>query len=413
MSIETLQKEKLIGLGPRLINGPAPRGMLKENPEDFVVQEIPSNLPRDDDGRYTIFSATLRNWDTNRFVIELANYFRISRERITYAGTKDKRGITTQYFCIDGTCDPYTINYGDVTISEVFRSNTKLELGMLSGNRFSVNLFPQSSASDLISRKEMVDSFGGFPNYFGWQRFGSMRINTHRVGELLVRGRYEDAVILYLYDPVFDHEDFRKNFGETRDAKMALKEYPPHLRFERSLLGYIVEHNKIEGAFDVFPRYLKMIFIHSFQSYIFNRMLTKRIEKLGSLNRTFPGDTVTEVDNLFNRVGEPFVVNSFSLEKIQRGIDENRMRPQMKLFGHDSEFSAGLMGEIEKDSLGDIKLNDFRIRGHRDMWSSGDLRVVSAIPSNFSVSEELKLNFDLGKGMYATIFLRELVDFPW
>ena len=98
MSIETLQKEKLIGLGPRLINGPAPRGMLKENPEDFVVQEIPSNLPREDDGRYTIFSATLRNWDTNRFVIALANYFRISRERITYAGTKDKRGITTQYF---------------------------------------------------------------------------------------------------------------------------------------------------------------------------------------------------------------------------------------------------------------------------------------------------------------------------
>ena len=194
---------------------------------------------------------------------------------------------------------------------------------------------------------------------------------------------------------------------------MALKEYPSHLRFERSLLGYIVEHNKIEGAFDVFPRYLKMIFIHSFQSYIFNRMLTKRIEKLGSLNRTFPGDTVTEVDNLFNRVGEPFVVNSFSMEKIQRGIDENRMRPQMKLFGHDSEFSAGLMGEIEKDSLGDIKLSDFRIRGHRDMWSSGDLRVVSAIPSNFSVSEDLMLNFDLGKGMYATIFLRELVDFPW
>ena len=406
-------KEKLIGMGPRIIDGPAPKGMLKENPEDFKVEEIPVPITREEDGRYTIFRATLNNWDTNRFVIAVADHFRISRERITYAGTKDRKGITTQYFCIDGAFDPASITYRGVEIADVFRSDTRLELGMLSGNHFTVNVFPQASMKDLLFRKEELDGKGGFPNYFGWQRFGSIRVNTHRIGELLVRGRYEDAVNLYLYDPLFDTEDYRKNYGETGDAKTALKEYPLHLRFERSLLGYIVEHQRIEGAFDVFPRYLKMIFIHSFQSYLFNTMLTERIKTMGSLNRSLPGDTVTEVDELFNRVGDPVTVNSFNLEKIQDLIGQNRMRPMMKLFGFNTEFSSGLLGELERNVLGDIRQNQFRIKGHRDMWSSGDLRIISAVPHNFQIDDSLVMGFDLGKGMYATSFLRELVDFPW
>ena len=405
-----MNRDSLIGIGEPLLKMERPAGILKGTPEDFIVEEIPLDLPQDPDGKYTIFSAVLRNWDTNRFVQYLARQIHISKERISYAGTKDKRGITRQYFCIDGEFDLSHLGIQDVTIDHVFRSNTRLGLGMLRGNRFRVNvgdIKPDRTYEAYAS----LQTIGGFPNYFGPQRFGSIRVNSHRIGELIVRGKYEDAVMLYIYDPLFDQDEFRKNFHETRDARKALQEFPMNLSFERSLLGYIAENGKMEDAFDVFPRNLRMIFIHAFQSYLFNRMLSLRLKRVGNPLTVFPGDIVVEVDNLFNKSGREIQVNSFNIGKIQSLIDRDLMRPVIKLFGHSSSFSDGIMGDIEREVLGDITQDDFRIAGHRDMWSSGDTRVISARAVDFRTEEDGTMAFSLGKGMYATVFLREIIDF--
>jgi tRNA pseudouridine13 synthase len=406
-----MRVDELTGMGIPLLGENRLRGVLKSRPEDFIVEEIPSDIPEEMDGRYTIFSAVLKNWDTNRFVSYLARRLGISKERIRYAGTKDKRGITKQFFSIDGDFDLSNMMIHDATIDRVFRSNTRLELGMLMGNRFIVGLGEGIDRGKVLNSLEKLDSIGGFPNYFGQQRFGSIRVNTHRIGELLVRGKYEDAVLLYLYDPVFDHDYFRINFHETGDARAALKEYPLHLNFERSLLGYIAEKGKIDGAFDVFPRNLRMLFIHAYQSYLFNRILAKRIRTVGSLNEILEGDTVVEVDNLFNKSGKEIVVNSFNIGQIRALVAEDRMRPVAKLFGYKTTFSDGIMGEIEREVLGDIRQDNFKITGHRDMWSSGDTRITSSRARDFRVTEDGSFAFSLGRGMYATVFLREIFDF--
>ena len=402
--------DELTGMGEPLLGEYRQKGILKARAEDFIVEEIPSMIPEDRYGRYTVFSAVLKNWDTNRFVSYLARKLGISKERISYAGTKDKRGITKQFFSIDGEYDLSQVVIQDVTIDMVFRGNRKLELGMLEGNRFIVGLGPDIDSRSVLLSLEKMEQIGGFPNYFGIQRFGSVRVNTHRIGELIVRGRYEDAVLLYLYDPLFDTEDYRVNFHETMDARRALREYPLHLNFERSLLGYIAEKGRIDGAFDVFPRNLRMLFIHAFQSYLFNRMLAKRIEFLGSLNGIVEGDTVVEVDRLFNRSGKEVVVNSFNMGQIRSEIAADRMRPVIKLFGYRTAFSAGSMGEIEREVLGDIKQENFKIPGHRDMWSSGDTRITSSRARDFQIRDDSTFSFSLGRGMYATVFLREIFD---
>ncbi len=119
---------------------------IKESPEDFVVEEIPLGLEPSEAGRYWVLKVRLRSWDTNAFLIELADRLRISRKRITYAGTKDKHGITTQYFCINAPVDPGSIRIRDAEILEWFRTDRMLRLGDLVGNRFRVRI---SSASDL------------------------------------------------------------------------------------------------------------------------------------------------------------------------------------------------------------------------------------------------------------------------
>src|SRR5207245_10994108 len=76
-------------------------GTLKATAEDFVVEEISSPPPPAIDGRYTIAALRVRNWETNRLVRELARALHISRRRIGFAGTKDKRALTTQLFSFD------------------------------------------------------------------------------------------------------------------------------------------------------------------------------------------------------------------------------------------------------------------------------------------------------------------------
>jgi len=93
---------------------------IKVNPQDFIVEEIPNDLKRVENGKYTILKVVLTNWETNHFVTHLARYLGMSRKRITFAGTKDKRAITTQYFCINGSVNADQIRIKDCEVEESF-----------------------------------------------------------------------------------------------------------------------------------------------------------------------------------------------------------------------------------------------------------------------------------------------------
>ena len=76
-------------------------GILKSRYEDFRVEEVGSTPALDKKGRFTVVRTTLTNWETNRFVGKLARKLGISKNRIWFSGTKDKRAITTQLLVID------------------------------------------------------------------------------------------------------------------------------------------------------------------------------------------------------------------------------------------------------------------------------------------------------------------------
>jgi len=93
--------ERDVGIEGYLTSTPGVGGMLKETADDFTVEEVSSPPPTVPDGRYAIAALRLRNWETNRLVRQLARTLHISRRRIGFAGTKDKRAITTQLFSFD------------------------------------------------------------------------------------------------------------------------------------------------------------------------------------------------------------------------------------------------------------------------------------------------------------------------
>lgn len=389
-------------------------GSIKEEIEDFTVEEIPDpSIERTEDGKYRYLAVKLTNWDTNKFLIRLAKELHISKKRISYAGTKDKRGITVQYFCINSDTDPEEIRISDAEILETFRSNHFLRLGDLVGNIFTVKITSDSERRETIDEiyREVL-SYGGFPNFFGIQRFGSIRRNTHKIGRMIVQGEYSRAVETYIYDPEFDSEDFRVNYGKTHDAESALKEFPMHLNFERSLLGHILETGDTERAFETFPKNLGMLFVHAYQSYLYNRILSERMKALGNLNEAVPGDIAFAVDRYFNPVDrEEIKVNRYNTDKINRLISDDKVRVTIPLLGYESRFTANFQGEIEKKVMEDegVVLPRFRIAGYPELSSKGDRRIISAKPVDFSYIGENILKFSLGRGIYATSFLREFL----
>lgn len=388
-------------------------GQIKQDPQDFIVEEIPKEIKRSDNGKYLILRVRLRDWDTNKFLIRLARQLGISKKRITYAGTKDKVGITTQYFCINTQKDASSIGIADAEVLEHFRSDEILRLGDLVGNRFEISIeFPEDKTG-LIEKiySEVVDA-GGFPNFYGIQRFGSLRTNTHKIGRSIVKGNYEEAVRLYIYDPEIDEEDFRMRFGETGNASAALEEFPMHLNYERTLLGYIKETGKAEGAFERFPRNLSMLFVHAYQSYIFNLALSERMKMVERIDEIIEGDIAFPIDEYFNmKREEPIKVNKFNVAKIQKLAAEDKVRASLPIFGFESEFDKGPMGEIEHKILDGEKITpeDFRVQGFPEISSKGERRIVSAKPVGFKITGKNKIEFSLGRGIYATSLIREFL----
>ena len=375
------------------------------------MEEIPIEIPPSEDGKYTILKVRLRNWDTNRFLMYLSRYLRISRKRITYCGTKDKRGVTTQYFCLNHTFDPETVRISDVEILESFRSDKMLRLGDLRGNRFTVNLkISSDDHGQVMETYRQVMSGGGFPNFFGLQRFGSLRTNTHKIGKLLILGEYEKAAMMYLYDPEFDTEDYRVGFAKHNDPAIALREFPERLSFERAILGFLAEHGNLENAFSSLPRNLSMMFVHAYQSYIFNRILSLRLERSRDLSEINPGDTLLRVDSLFNPEKDGLIsVNSLNISRLSEMVRKDQLRPSIPIVGYETVLSRGLEGELEASVLEEegISQDMFSIRGYPDLSSKGERRIISCKPSDFVLNLDGSMEFSLGRGIYATSLLRE------
>ncbi|MEM0139844.1 MAG: tRNA pseudouridine(13) synthase TruD [Ferroplasma sp.] len=405
---------KIIGIYSYSTSTPGFNGTIKNDPESFTVEEIPGRISENENGKYTILKIRLYNWDTNKFLVHLANLLHISNKRISYAGTKDKIGITTQYFCINMPpgMNVNNINIKDATVLSVFKSDKMLRLGDLDGNKFTIKIQADGDYSELIQKTyDEIAYNGGFPNFYGYQRFGSIRINTHRIGKLLLENKYEDAVKLYLYDPEFDKEDYRKHFGETGDAAIAMKEYPEYLSFERSLLGYILKKKKYDGAFEVFPKNLSMLFIHAYQSYLFNRILSERMLRGRNMYEIFEGDLAYPVDKYFNADKRDAIsANAYNLDKLNKLSSEGKIRPIIPLPGYDTVLSTGIEGEIERNiiDMEGITLNDFKLQNSK-LGSSGDYRIISAMPLDFEISEINTVKFSLGKGIYATSLIREFL----
>lgn len=428
--MEVPEIEKKIGISLYSTNTKGTEGQLRQEVEDFIVREI-TNREEGKEGKYLVLEVTKRDWDTHHLTRTLAKVLQISQKRIGVAGTKDKRALTTQkisIFDIDAS-EVEHVHLKDVELKVLGRSRKSIELGDLWGNDFIITI--RNVASSPGETKKLLDKTtgeilaqGGIPNLFGIQRFGSIRPVTQLVGKAIVEGDFEKAALLYIAEPFPDESDDTKKarqlIKETYDFKEGLKIYPLRLGHERAMMNHLIANpNDYAGAFLVLPKNLYKMFVHGYQSYIYNIILCRRIEKGLSLNQVVEGDIVCfRNDAGFPDSSKTEKVTVETVAAVNRLIKRNRAFITAPLPGYNTEFASGIPGEIEQEVLQELRvpLEGFNIEKIPEMSSKGTRReILLQVQPKFEVSaDELNagkskavLEFMLPKGSYATTVLRE------
>ena len=153
---------------------PQSSGLLKANPEDFLVVEDLGFEP-DGEGEH-ILVRLLKNGCNTRFVADaLAKFLKIHAREVSFAGQKDKHAVTEQWLCarVPGKEMPDLTQFQleGCQVLEYARHKRKLRLGALKGNQFTLVLREVKGRDDVEARLQAIVE-RGVPNYFGAQRFG-------------------------------------------------------------------------------------------------------------------------------------------------------------------------------------------------------------------------------------------------
>ncbi len=397
-------------------------GCIKQRPEDFLVDEQPLYQPSGS-GEHVMLYIEKTNLTTMEVIRRLAKTFRVGRGDVGYAGLKDKHAVTRQHLTVylpDRRDEAETLerleSHPRLKILWFERHHNKLRRGHLKGNRFVIRIRDVSPTS-VVAAKRVLDRLGetGLPNFLGDQRFG-YRQNSHLLGRHLLLGRDRDFLDEMLGKPrPNDNPSQRagREAYERGDFIAALEAWPRPLRYDRQCLDELRQGRSPADVVRRLDRNQRDFLISAWQSYVFNRVLDRRLRE-GTFDRLLPGDLAWKHDSR-----AVFAVDEATAE-LENGptgrVPAFAVSPSGPLWGVDMTRAAGEPGRIEDWALAEQGLSVEQLAGVADHGAEGRRRPLREplIDPDLSAGVDehgpyVRLAFELPRGVFATIALREIM----
>lgn len=250
------------------------------------------------------FTVYKENRETMEVASTISKFLRIPSKNVRYAGTKDRRAVTCQRFCIHKgkVARVSSLNKGlkNAILGGFAYEDRSLALGDLRGNEFVITIRDVRPFDENANIENTIaDCFSslkekGFLNYYGMQRFGTFSISTHELGVLILKQDWERAVELILSEQEIvapDSIEARRIWAETSNPKLALSKLPRRFTAEYEILTTLNkeplgEDEKYSSqsyfkSIMSIPRNLRIMYAHAYQSYIWNLVASKRFELFG------------------------------------------------------------------------------------------------------------------------------------
>jgi len=393
-------------------------GVIRLGVEDFLVEEVIEVDGRH--GGYVLALIEKTGVDTFTAVRLIARSLRIPTSRISFAGLKDSMAKATQFLSIKGVEveDVERLDLGKVRVLWAKPFDRPLSPSMVKCNRFTVTLRRLSlNRAEALSIARLTLSqliaYGGPPNYYGYQRFGSRRPNTHIVGRLLLEARFKEAFEELVFHAYPWESEAAKRARGACSLDEALRLMPKSLVYERSLLNYLKHHpGDYEGAFMKLPPRLLRLLVEAYQAYLFNKALSERLKRHPRFSEPVEGDYLILAD------GSSFRVRSGMFDKAQSLVKSRQALVAMPLPSREAGrvelppfMDEPLRREgVELESLPKPRSPWLRLRaGLRTIVAPLSAVLLTSIHGAREDEAALVLRFNLPRGCYATTLLRELV----
>ncbi|MHA1110591.1 MAG: tRNA pseudouridine(13) synthase TruD [Promethearchaeota archaeon] len=442
--------EKHVGISTFSTTTPSIHGDLKVRPEDFIVSEITpvgriltvnepnyaeSQGPRSSKISYTLIDVVKRNEDTILAAEKIARKLKIDSNYISWAGLKDNRAITAQRMTIKGDHRQklMELHLDTLFVKNIHYSKKPIKLGALWGNKFEIILrniedFEKNEFTTITTNFQKQIAKNGFPNYYGLQRFGSIRPNSHLVGKYVFLMDYKSAVEEFLYSTYPPEHEIvkicRKELQDTQNFEKALKDFPGGLYYERLMIKHLAKRpDDYFGALKRIPRPLLNLLMSSYQSYLFNIAVSQRMRKIGNLTEPKPNDMISlllEENGLTTPVR--YTYKKWKKTYLKKVLEMDRARVMCPIVGYDSKlkdsyfkktYSRILRREnfkVEYFKNGkELKAYDFRGAFRPIIVKPKDLHVIPQFDKR--LKPIIQMRFSLPKGTYATMLMRELTKY--
>ena len=326
---------------------PPVAGRLKEQVEDFVVEEIPAYLPCGE-GEHLFLWIEKRDVSVDFLKRHLVRTLELAPRDLGMAGIKDRRAVTRQWISVPRHVEAKVdrIDTDSIRLLDARPHRNKLKTSHLKGNRFSILLRAERSAeaSERIERVAWVLRTLGVPNYYGTQRFG--------------------------------------RHGATVADGLRL------LRGERLRGGRL-------------PGWKRRFLLSAVQSWLFNESLAERLRE-GTLHRVLPGDVMQ-----VRASGGLFVCEDTATD--QARLDRREIVPTGPLFGPKMRSAAGRVREAEEALLRSAGIDRASFERHKKLVP-GARRPHLIWPERLDVipqAEGWRFELTLPAGSYATVAIRE------
>lgn len=344
---------------------------------DFIVNEI-IRYKLNDKGMWFLYCVK-KPYGVDTMSLKIMLYKKIPGNYLHFYGLKDKYAVAYQYVTVHPKyCEVFTkllMNRGFSVKKLGTVDDPNILRKSFEGNRFKLVMYnpPEESYLKYIST---ISTKIGIPNYYGYQRFGIYRVN-HLVGKAILLGRhYLDSLPESLY----------------------------------MLISRAIDISLISDKKELYKktnRHIIRFFINSLQSYLLNKALSLRLCLVGSLTQPKKSDFCLKYIPNLNRwlvsyCGDVHPSTNGGLLIPIIGYD------YLNMLSNDSfrEFYLSLLDEegLSKD--------DFKQLAKEKVFIRGGFRKALMKPNDITYlynGSSLKLSFKLGRGEYATIFLRELI----